>query len=223
MTTIPVLHAARYLTQVDGLTWRDADWTAMKMVKGVKGKPIKGYFDVKFGDQQHRYDQNNVGAFVDKLSANAGAKLHNQLGGRKISIVPIPSSNAVTGVRGRSDELAEKVAAAYGPNAVVESVIRWKALRDPQHESSGYRYPDLYQDQMALTQLPKYEVVLFDDVMTSGSQLTAAARLLEESGHTPTHAMVLGRTTKEQEEQMVGWKEEQLPIGRDELDVSGVF
>jgi adenine/guanine phosphoribosyltransferase-like PRPP-binding protein len=94
--------------------------------------------------------------------------------------------------------------------------------RDPQHRGSGYRYPELFQDQMTLLRKPKHPVVLFDDVMTSGSQMTAAARLLQDAGHLPIQAMVVGRVTRTQEDKMLGWESEALQIGREIIDGSGI-
>jgi hypothetical protein len=54
--------------------------------------------------------------------------------------------------------------------------------------------------------------------MTSGSQMTAAARLLQDAGHLPIQAMVVGRVTRTQEDRMLGWKSEALQIGRETSD-----
>jgi adenine/guanine phosphoribosyltransferase-like PRPP-binding protein len=72
---------------------------------------------------------------------------------------------------------------------------------------------------MALLGKPKHTVVLFDDVMTSGSQMTAAARLLQDAGHLPIQAMVVGRVTRMQGDKMLGWESENLQIGRDASNI----
>jgi hypothetical protein len=49
MTAIPVMWACLYLTEVEGLTWRGNDYTAMKIVKAVKGEPINGFVRFPLG------------------------------------------------------------------------------------------------------------------------------------------------------------------------------
>jgi hypothetical protein len=225
MTTIPVLLACRYLTEVEGLTWRDKDYAARNIVRAVKEQPFKGYSDIKMGAKIYRLMQSTGEDFVMCLTRAMGRKLSATLGAeQKISIVPIPNSAAVASSTAacRIDNLANYVAAGFGANAIVEPVIRWKAARNPQHKESGYRHPDLFQDQMTLLGTPKNPVVLFDDVMTSGSQMTAAARLLQDAGHLPIQALVVGRVTSTQEDKMLGWGFETLPIGREIIDASDI-
>jgi orotate phosphoribosyltransferase len=51
---------------------------------------------------------------------------------------------------------------------------------------------------MRLFEKPNDQVVLFDDVLTSGSQLIAAARFLTKEGVAPVRGAVVARATKEQ-------------------------
>lgn len=227
MSTIPISWACWYLTEVEGIEWRDMDYTAWKIVKAVKGEPIKGHFEIimSAGKQPRRFDQGNVQEFVQELTGAIGRKLRKTYGdGSKISLVPIPNSDAVapSAVACRTDELAKQIAGGFGDGAVVEPLIRWKAARSPQHKSAGRRYPDQFQEQMILLGKPKHSVVLFDDVMTSGSQLIAGARLLAEAGYQPARAIVVGRVTKTQEEKMVGWGSGELRIGHETIDASDI-
>ena len=81
---------------------------AIEIVKAVKGEPINGYFDLRIKGKKHRFDQSNVDTLVTALITKMGLKLRQLLGGCNISIVPIPSRNAVVGSKaeGRTDELA---------------------------------------------------------------------------------------------------------------------
>jgi hypothetical protein len=216
MSAIPVLFVCRYLTEVEGLTWRPVDFTSLKIVKAIKGEPLNKYVEISIGGKNRRFYQSDVDALVSTVTTTIGSKLREVLGSGRVSIVPIPNSGAVVGAPGesRTDMLAKHVAAGFGGGTIVEPLIRWKTARTPQHKGSGFRDPDAFQDQMVLLGKPKHPVVLFDDVMTSGAQLTAAARTLEEAGHTPIHAAVVGRVTKTQEETMLGWITEELEIGR---------
>jgi hypothetical protein len=221
MTAIQVIWPCFYLTEVDGITWRGQDYTAMKMIKAVKGEPINGYVEVSIGGQHRRFDQSNIEPLVSTMGKTIGSKLRKTSDVPTISIVPIPNSGAVVGSSTdcRTDALARNVAEGFGTGAAVEPIIRWKAARSPQHKGTGFRDPDMFQEQMSLLRNPKHPVVLFDDVMTSGSQLIAAARLLQEAEHTPILASVVGRVTKAQREQMLGWNAEELMIDRTLFDL----
>jgi hypothetical protein len=221
MTTIPVSRVCLYLTEIDGVTWRGTDYDAMKIVKAVKGEPINGYVDVSIGGRICRFDQSNIDELVRTIGVGMGSKLREIVATPTISIVPIPNSGAVAGSMAdcRTDMLARHVAAGFGAGAEVEPLIRWRAARSPQHKGSGFRDPDLFQDQMVLRRRPKHPVVLFDDVMTSGSQLIAASRLLRDEGHTPISALVVGRVTKTQQDKMLGWGSEELTIDQTALDL----
>src|SRR5262245_55551748 len=140
MSTIPVLSACKYLTEVEGLTWRGPDYAALKIVKAVKGEPIKGYFEISIRGKKHLVDQRNAEQFVTALAKGMGSKLRKTLGdGKEISIIAIPNSSAVVSSSAayRTDDLAKQVAVGFGANAIVESLIRWKAARTPQHRGSG--------------------------------------------------------------------------------------
>jgi hypothetical protein len=45
-----------YLTDVS-VKWRDVDHTSSKMVKALKGDPIKGYLEHKIAGKVRRFDQ----------------------------------------------------------------------------------------------------------------------------------------------------------------------
>jgi adenine/guanine phosphoribosyltransferase-like PRPP-binding protein len=75
---------------------------------------------------------------------------------------------------------------------------------------------------MVLRGTPRYPVVLFDDMMTSGSHLIAAARLLQDTGHLPIQAVVVGRAAKTQDEKTLGWEPDVLSIGREITDAGDI-
>jgi adenine/guanine phosphoribosyltransferase-like PRPP-binding protein len=216
---LSVASALFYLTEVEGVTWRSQDYTTRNIVRGLKNEPFKGYSDIKVGGVVRRYDSSNIKDFVPLLMRGMGKRLKEHING-PVSIVPIPNSDMVVGAQGpfRIVELANELARGYGNEAAVVPAIRWIKPRDKAHKSNEFRSPDLYQPNMRLVERPKNQVVLFDDVMTSGSQMVASARLLSEAGVEPAFGVVGARATKTQFDSMVGWKLEDVPIARVEID-----
>jgi predicted amidophosphoribosyltransferase len=148
-----------------------------------------------------------------------GKRLKGHVSG-PVSIVPIPNSEMAVGARGsfKIVELAQELAKGYGKDATVVLAIRWAKPREKSHKSNEFRSPDLYQPHMRLVEKPKSPVVIFDDVLTSGSQMIAAARLLTEAGYEPKFGVVAARATKEQHDRMIDWKVEDVQVDRDEID-----
>jgi predicted amidophosphoribosyltransferase len=169
-----------YLTEIEGVTWRSQDYTARNIVRGLKNEPFKGYSDIRISGIVRRYDSSNIKDFVQLLMRGMGKRLKEHISGR-VSIVPIPNSDMVVGAEGpfRIVELANELARGYGNEAAVIPAIRWIKPRDKSHKSNEFRSPDLYQPNMRLLEKPKNQVLLFDDVMTSGSQMVASARVAE--------------------------------------------
>jgi predicted amidophosphoribosyltransferase len=216
---LSVASALFYLTEVEGLTWRSQDYATRNVVKGLKNEPFKGYSEFKVGGVLRRYDTTNIDKFVPLLMKGIGKKLKESVSG-PISIVPIPNSNMIVGAKGPFQvvELANEVAQGYGAEATVVPAIRWAKARDKAHKTKEFRSPDLYQPLMRLVEKPKNPVVIFDDVMTSGSQMIASARLLTEAGIKPAFGVVAARATKVQHESMVDWKIEDVELDRVEID-----
>ena len=196
MTKLPYVHWCYHLTDVD-CEWRQVDYSGRTVVKGLKGEPFKGYMDAKVAGVATRFDSNNIEELIDQILPAVGRRLRDDIAG-PISIVPIPNSGMALGAAGpfRSVELAKKVAAGFGANATVCEAIRWDAPRKKAHQNNDYRHPGLYEPHMRLVVRPKAPVVLFDDVLTSGSQMIAAARMLTKQGVAPERGLVVARATK---------------------------
>jgi adenine/guanine phosphoribosyltransferase-like PRPP-binding protein len=222
LDSLPVGSRLFYLTEIEGVTWRSQDYTARNIVRGLKNESFRGSSDIKVGGVVRRYDCNNIKEFVPVLMTDIGRRLKEHLAG-PISIVPIPNSDMVVGATGtfRIVELAQDLARGYGPGAAVVPAIRWIKPREKAHKSNEFRSPDLYQPNMRLVENPKNQVVLFDDVMTSGSQMVASARLLTEAGFEPAFGVVGARVTRAQVEPMLIWKVEDVQIARVEIDWDG--
>lgn len=199
MTTLPYSHWCYHLTEVEGLTWRGADHSSRIVVKGLKGEDFKGHLRIKVGGVERRYDVDNIEDFMPILLPFVGRKLRERIE-EPISIVPIPNSDMAVGKKGdfRIMQLARLVASGFGPGATVVPAVLWDKPRQKAHLGKDFRHPDVYEPHMFLGEKPKSPVVLFDDVITSGSQMIAAARMLTKNGFPPVRGLAIARATKQQ-------------------------
>jgi hypothetical protein len=204
MTTLPYAYHCNHLTQVEGIEWRQIDYDANKIVKGAKQEPFKGHIRLTIQGVARRFDQGNIEGLIKAVLRHAGEVLREEQGGGPIALVPIPNSGAAVGVAGefRTDALAQMVAAGYGNGATVVPAIRWDAPREKVHlGGGGYRHHSMFEPHMVVVELPATPIVLFDDVITSGSQMIAAARKLKAAGNAPVRGIALARATKQHEDE----------------------
>jgi hypothetical protein len=214
-----------YLTDVD-LTWRPSDYSVRNIVRGLKQEPFNGYSEFRVGGAVRRYNQANIEQFMPPLMQGVGHRIGTQLQQREVAVVPIPGSTMSLGAPGtfRIVDLATLFARGYGAHASVVPAIRWDAPREKAHRQNEVRSPDLYQPHMRLTeQRPTKPVLLFDDVLTSGSQMIAATRFLREAGLEVIGGCVVARATKTQHEKMIDWITHDLPIERETIDWDRIF
>lgn len=212
-----------YLTTTEGLTWRDADYTPYKIVKALKGEPIKGYFKVSINGQAKTFDQTNISEFMPILFQAVAGKLGSLAAGA-VDIVPIPNSSAVVGDKAEFNTLshARAVAATLKGRATPLPALRWKAAKVPAHKG-GSRDPQLHFQNLQIVERPTHQVVLFDDVMTSGSQMIGAYRRFVASGIKPAIAIAIGRTVHEQREKMIEWGYEDVETEEIVIDLDDIF
>lgn len=226
MTDLLVGFGLFYLTEVEAAPWRSPmDYNARIIVKGLKKEQFKGYADFKVKGQECRFDTDNIEELIPLVMGRFAAlcKAHKFLP-RLFSIVPIPNSGMAIGKSGpfRTTDLAEMFSKRFGSGAEVEPVLVWDKVRPKQHESSGFRHPDQFESHFRLISKPKHPIVIFDDVLTSGSQMIAAARFLSSKGYEVRSGIVAARATKIQHTPMLAWSTEAFPLDRegDEFDVS---
>lgn len=221
MPSLPYTFWCYHLTTVGELKWRRADWASRAVVKGLKKDSFGGSCSVTIRGVTKTYDKSNIQDLVDFLMPAFGQRFTQDMKG-PIDIVPIPNSNMAVGAKGpfRIVELATAFAKGFGKDAAVVPAIRWAKVRTQAHKKKEYRHPDLFEPDMRLVIEPARPVVLFDDVLTSGSQMIAAARLLLKNGVTPARGFVVARAVKEQyDDAFLKKHQDTLDIGDDPFDV----
>ncbi len=208
-----VQHLCYYLTDWNGITARREDWDTNKVVKCLKGDPIKGYSDISIGGLTFRLEDRSKEEFLlrlwDELGKGYAADLKETT-----AIVPIPNSTGIIGAPANYRTLlyAQAMAAASCGKLVAVDSLRWKKAVPAAHRQGGHRTPEPRYDNLQVIQKPNYPVILFDDVVTSGSSFVAAVWRLSEVGSEPKEGLVVARRTPIQQPNMFEVKQEELPI-----------
>ena len=212
MTTVTVWSFISYLTSVEGVAWRPRDYDNNKMIKCLKGEPINGTFNVRTSKRHHVYSEQNRDDFV-RLACAAAAKKALRLLEGNFSIVPVPNSIATKAADNdfRTLHLARQIAGSCNGRANVVPALRWNKPMQSSRKG-GTRDPQVLFEKLEICTRTEKPVILFDDVLTSGAHLIACHRKLTASSMLPRLALTMGRTTHEQHEKPLEWKEEEVVL-----------
>lgn len=181
----------------EGIT--DDHYLGHKLAKAAKGeKAFKGTESFKWGEKVFTISGNDSdvvrGVFGEWVAARLGDVKH------EVALVPIPPHDHTVSrpSPGAPHALAKAIAKATAL-AKPRDVLRWTEpmpaahCGGPQTRDVRYRY-----DRLAVIEkVAGYACYLIDDVVTSGSQLRAAAARLRERGAEVRGAFCVGRTWSE--------------------------
>jgi hypothetical protein len=217
MKQIPLHHLTWYLTATEGLTWRQKDWNARAIIRIVKQEAFRGELRVKIDGQLRTFNDQNGQTFVPVLCRRLAEELGRTVSGN-FSLVPLPNSDAIVGSSApfRTLEIAQSIAKLIGPRVEVVPALRWSSKKAKAHKEGGGRNPYRLYEKLVVLEKPRAQIVLFDDVKTTGSQLIAAYRKLRDANLPPVAACVIGHVTLEQHEQMLGWTTTSLTVEEDD-------
>jgi hypothetical protein len=206
-----VQHLCYYLTDWNGITPRQEDWDTNKVVKCLKGEVIKGYAQISIGGLTFRLEDTSKEEFLLRLWSEIGKGFAESLK-ETTAIVPIPNSSGIIGATANYRTLlfAQHIAASSSGKLVAIDSLRWKSAAPAVHKQGGHRAPEPRYDNLQVIERPNHPVVLFDDVVTSGSSFIAAVWRLSEVGNAPTTGLVVARRTPTQEPNMFEVKEQEL-------------
>jgi hypothetical protein len=211
LANLKLISICAYLTDGD-VKWRPEDHRATKMVKALKGDPIKGYFSSVVGGVWRKFDQSNVHEFVERIPrALAGNILRHHDG--PATIVPIPNSHviATTTAGFKTLDLANKVAEYSGGRFKVAPALVFNEVQQ-KSRGGGPRDASHFEKAYRIVQSLAGPIILLDDVCTSGGHLIGAHWRLHCEKSPVVLACTFGRSTKEQLENPVGLREDELDL-----------
>lgn len=194
--------------------WKREHWQARNLVKGAKREDFNGYAEwteQPSGRRLRQYGNAEGHRLALRAAVSKLINLIDAAGIKQASIVPVPSSRTVAP---GSDFTGARLAFAIQvkrPGLVADPVIHFDQPQLPAHDGGGER-----RWQMILPHLRggaglAGEIILLDDVMTSGGHLRACWQFLADRGHQVDHAFVIGRTLWERPEKMFSIPVESLP------------
>ncbi|TWI58287.1 hypothetical protein IQ16_08193 [Bradyrhizobium huanghuaihaiense] len=176
---------------------RRVDYDSTHLVKAVKGLELhpNAYTWVPIDGTNTKIVNANKDLAIKWFASWAAAKIV-QLGNQPKILIPIPSSKTIIASTEdfRTYKIAQEIAARV-PNATTTSVLRFIEARPSSREDGGSRDPNVLYPNMALTgAVPLGQIILVDDVMTSGGHFIAASWKLADLGRAPALAIACGRS-----------------------------
>jgi predicted amidophosphoribosyltransferase len=190
-----VVCRAQYLSEAVP-NMRGVDYDATFLVHAVKGRPLKlnQYCKVTIGGVRRRITEANKDVAIAWFCEWAVPIVNAISSGPKV-LVPVPSHDALEHSPGdfRTAQIAQSLAAACGGNVKAAPVLRLREEMVPS-SAGGTRDPEeIYPNLVVTHPLPPGDVILVDDVYTTGGHLVAAAWRLEDLGRTPVLGVACGR------------------------------
>lgn len=199
-----------YLTGIL-VPWRHEDHNAHKYIQALKGHSINGYAPILVNGVRHRLQDSNRDLAIDWFGETAANYITHKHKKRPLALVPVPSSNCVIGSKiiPPASRMADAIASRL-ENVTVWDGLRWSEAMVPTHKG-GIRSADHSYAHLRITKkVPQAELVIVDDVLTSGSHIRAIAAKLAASKGTCKLAVCAGRTVGEQVEDPFAIIEEKL-------------
>lgn len=209
-----------YLTSVDE-KWRPEDYGARfytLMVKGKRDKLKANHFckrpkNTGWGVQTFKNNAQDVAAIRQHFGGWA-AKYLKASGEKRVSLIPVPNSNATPNMTGAyaTQEIAEAIAKEFGAGAEVIDKLRFKKPMLSASTQGGSRDRLTIASAMFMPSgsKPNGTPILIDDVLTSGAHLLAARTVLKGRGIVVEDAIVCGRTFSHQVDDPFDIPEEDL-------------
>lgn len=171
-------------------------WHSFKFCRAVKSKRINGTLTVPWDTGPETISTNNVHRARSIFGMFIRFTL-NSLNLQSPVLVPVPSKDGLLDAETfRSLEMVEEAIVGEG-NWPIAPVLRVTEKLTPAY-AGGPRGRDALKPYLRLIEMPPDgEIVLIDDIITSGGSILASYDILADAGRAPVAAIVCGHTVSD--------------------------
>jgi hypothetical protein len=197
--TMSVLSFCRYLSIPRGEEWRDEDYGAWMFVKAAKEEVFNGYAHLNIDGNRKLFRSSDLGN-TDKARAWFGELVGGlQWSPKKVYLTPVPDSGCATGIPRLSKTYP--LASAAVANLKIATLwdgLRFKKVLAKSREGGPRDVETLYRNIEVIAPIPRdAQIILVDDVCTSGGHLKAAAKRIVEGGGECSFSICIARTAND--------------------------
>lgn len=173
-------------------------WDSYLFVWAVKTGQYKTPFTISFRNGARvKISAANIRRARSAFGQFIVATLDNEVVPKNVLLIPIPSKDAQSNVKGGYRSMwmvAEALREKQFPG-VIHDGLRWTKALPRAHEGGGHRSRAYWKQFLQVHRnVEGCEVVLIDDVLSTGSTMLAAKEILEEAGATVLFAITCGKT-----------------------------
>ena len=214
---LKVVSLCSYLTETS-IHWRPEDYSALKMVKALKGDELNGYFDAIVSGTRKQFNSANIDEFVKLIPKAMCKTILAEINGNA-TIVPIPNSG-ITDPRQQGFKtlgLAEDIARHSGGRLTAIPALVFKKQQQKSRDG-GPRSPYHFESEYKIARDVSGPIVLVDDVVTGGGHLIGACWKLKNHKRNIVLACTFGCSTKGQLPQPLSVRSQMLCLVKN-LDV----
>jgi phosphoribosylpyrophosphate synthetase len=178
-----------------GRDWSRDDWDAFTVVSAVKGRDLKkGYAKLTTVTGTRVTVEAGKERMALLLFGTWAARRLGAIGLTKGVLVPVPSSDCTClGQDQKGKRMAEAIA-SRAPGFEVGEWLCWAEAMQKSSQGGTRDKQQLLQNMRFASGRSASQIVLVDDVVTTGGHLRAAAEGLRSFGHVVEHALCVAHT-----------------------------
>lgn len=186
--------------------WQQFDWVALNLVKAIKHKSFNGTsrIPMKSGATVTIDSTENGRKRALSLLSTSIAKKIVSAGYSDVLVIPIPASDHVApGASFTGGRIANAIQ-AFNPKLIATPSLYFSQKLPKSSEGGGRDSALIEMKLRGGDDIPAgSEIVLLDDVFTTGAHMRAVTRYLRKKGHTVKDGFVVARTRWQRPEHML--------------------
>lgn len=186
-------------------------WDAYFFVWAVKMGGFKKAFSIHFKNgTKKKITASNIGESRMLFGQHIKKKL-SKLKGEKAFLVPVPSKDGTAKASDyRSLKMLREAMKGTDNEKLVTDALRWKEKMESAHKGGSRSRDEMVAALIINAEVKGKDVVLVDDLLSTGASLLAAEAALKKAGANVLGAITCGRTIYDLETKPFGDQEVEL-------------